>query len=126
MKAGVRGTKKQITVRVDKKLLQAAIQSAENKGLKLAQAVEEGLALYLRERPSAETLEGRRLYNRLSLRVQRLTEALWSYLSCPSHRSLEDRHMQQMIKGFLEEYCETPKFAEEAAQLRRRLGLGDR
>src|SRR5215831_371926 len=81
--------KKQITVRLDEDLLKAALARAEAEQLRLTDAIEDGLWLWIQRRPPAETAKQLRfLCNVAPLDLQRLTLTFWDIYNCSKSSKL--------------------------------------
>jgi hypothetical protein len=83
--------KKQYTVRIDEELSKAVIAQAEFEGLRLTDAMEEGLWLWIqRKRKSGLALRGRFLWSVIPLDLQKLVESSMEYLSRPRKTAVEE------------------------------------
>jgi hypothetical protein len=112
--------KKQITVRIDENLLEAAIAEAGTRNLRLTDAIEDGLWLYLKRKPPAEVRQLRFLCSVLPLRLQRLTVSFWSFMSGP-RKGIAEVAFQQQLEFLLTRFREDAENAESYAEGLRRL-----
>ena len=79
-----RRLKKQVTVRIDEDLLKAAIARAEDEGLRMTDAIESGLWLWLQRRKEQEhVLRGRFLWNVMPMDLQQALLGVASFLGEP-------------------------------------------
>lgn len=109
--------KKQVTVRIDEDLLKACVARAEGEGLRLTDAVETGLWLYLqRSREPEHVLRGRFLWSHLPMRLQKLTLGFWAFISYPSQQKSGEA-MRRIIDEFISGYLEDPEYAPNLARL---------
>ena len=96
--------KKQITVRLNEDLLRAALAAAESDGLRLTDAIEDGLWLWIqRKRPSELFRQVRLLANGLPLDLQRLTLSFWAFCSQPSPSGYEEmtrKYLENLLQAF--------------------------
>lgn len=108
--------KKQITVRIDEDLLKAALVRAESQDLRLTDAIEDGLWLWLQSPPKVHILRGRFLWNVIPLKLQRLTYGFWGYFLDSGLSATE-----QILRNYLEttfwSFYESPKCMQNLEQL---------
>jgi len=110
--------KKQITVRIDEDLLKAAMVRADSENLRLTDALESGLWLYLQQKaPSEQVRQVRFLCNLLPLRLQRLTLSFWSFIGGGPRTGLEELYRQQ-LDTFLYGFRDDPSYEQGLHQLR--------
>lgn len=105
-------TKKQFTVRIDEELSRAVIARAEGEGLRLTDAMEAGLWLWLQRKHEPETImRGRFLWNVIPMRLQRLTLRFWAFVFDEQTNQVEEA-MRQFIDHAIWVYGEDPHYAE--------------
>ena len=76
--------KKQLSVRLDEDLLKVTVVRAEAEGLRVIDAIEDGLWLWCQRRPPTEAIrQVRFLATVLPLELQRLTLAFWDFYHDP-------------------------------------------
>jgi hypothetical protein len=83
--------KKQFTVRIDEELSKAVIARAEFEGMRLTDAMEEGLWLWVQKKHvTGLAMRGRFLWSVIPLELQKLVEASMVYLSRPKRSAVEE------------------------------------
>jgi hypothetical protein len=112
--------KEQVTVRIDERLLAAIRSRAEGEKLRVTDAVEEGLWLWLRKERTADLpLRLRFLANILPLRLQRQTLRFWAFCAYKRSDPIQEA-LRQYIDAALTRYGET--MASDYEQMLKRLG----
>jgi hypothetical protein len=109
--------KKQYTVRIDEDLSKAVIVRAQAEGLRLTDAMEEGLWLWLQRKQVSHTaLRGRFLWNVIPLRLQRLTLGFWGYISQPRSSATEEI-FRKTVEEMMWSFRQDPECAARLEQL---------
>jgi hypothetical protein len=104
--------KKQITVRLNEDLLRAALAAAESDGLRLTDAIEDGLWLWIqRKRPPELFRQVRLLANALPLDLQRLTLSFWAFCCQPSPSAYEEM-TRKYLENLLQAFAKHPTYEE--------------
>jgi uncharacterized protein (DUF4415 family) len=93
-------TKKQITVRIDKQLLQTVKQRAAKQRMDLTDAVEQGLWLYLGEESAEATRQLRFLVNALPLGIQKRLLTTAQYMISKELSPFEQRLRTYLVEVF--------------------------
>jgi hypothetical protein len=102
--------KKQVTVRIDEDICKSVLAQAESEGLRLTDAIEEGLWLWLqRKRRKGVALRGRFLWNIIPLDLQKLTLSFWSFWSAERGRPIDDAY-RKGISDFLWAFRDDPEY----------------
>jgi hypothetical protein len=109
--------KQQVTVRIDKDLMQAVLARAEVEGLRLTDAVEDGLWLWIKKKHSSGlAVRGRFLWSIIPLDLQKLVESSMVYLSRPKRSAVEEV-FRKYWRDILTAYREDPDYQQGLKEL---------